>query len=435
MQDDPRPPTPPAAASSPSSSFSRRSAPPPPFVPLREVNTLSARQRVLASVAILALLASLTVFGVSHALTQIKATGRSQAAAATATAVQRAATATATPVPPTATPAPVPALATQGNRIVNTATGQTVRLIGAARSSLEYECQGDQHFALADFQAMRSWGMNAVRIPLWTRFWLNIDNSCPTYQQTVAGAVANAEAAGLYVILTIQWNAACAAPSDYFADHTPDYQYPMPDAKTDAQMWQQLAGIYKADTHVIFDIFSEPHYISWSVWYNGGPITTSSGCTYQAIGMNALAEQVRASAPNLIIVSGNDWGYDLSQIGNGYAIKASNVVYGTHPFEYGDKEPGYWQNSFGNTAAHYPVIATEFGEYDCQTGYIGQAISYFNAHQMSWLAWNWSVVPPSVTAPCDPTQFQGPFLLASWSGTPMAPYGVYIRDQMLAAKP
>lgn len=332
------------------------------------------------------------------------------------------------PSTPSPTPTPVQAmLSIQGTKIVD-ARGAVVTLIGASRPSLEYLCAGDGHFQLADFQAMRSWGMNAVRIPLSSEFWANGGNKCPNYHQTVTTAVANAEAAGLYVILTLQWNAPLQLPDDPTVGGG---QYPLPSAGQDVAFWQDLATIYREDSAVLFDLFGEPHDVGWNAWLNGGQITTSrfhgnqyapGVGTYQAIGMAELVAKVRAIAPdNIIIVSGVNWGYDLTGVGQGYIIHTKNILYSTHPFDYAGKEPGDWTHDFGDLSKHQAVIAAEFGAYNCQTGYIASAIAYFTQHHISWLAWAW------ITGPCS-----GPALLADWSGTPNTPYGAYIHQHMLA---
>ncbi len=335
---------------------------------------------------------------------------------------------TPTPAIPTPSPTPtLPLLSVQGTQILNS-SGQTVRLIGASHSSLEYSCNGDEHFQLADFQAMRSWGMNVVRIPLSSEFWANSKNDCPNYHLLVTSAVANAEAAGMYVILDLQWD----APLDLAGDPARGGgQYPMPDAGKDLSFWQDIATIYRSDPGVIFDLFGEPHDISWNIWLNGGTIQTNiyqgnqleaGQGVYQALGMRALAMKVRAIAPqNLIIISGLDWGYDLARVDQGFQIQVPNILYSTHPFDYQGKEPGDWPSAFGQVAQQIPVIAAEFGSYSCQTSYISTAISYFNTHHMSWIAWGWDIAPCST-----------PSLIKDWSGTPVTPYGSYIKQQMLA---
>jgi endoglucanase len=315
---------------------------------------------------------------------------------------------------------PVPALVVRDRQIYTTA-GTRVTLIGASHSSLEYACQGDGHLGLADFQAMRAWGMNVVRLPLWSRFWLNTGNSCPGYQQTLAAAVANAEAAHLYVILDLQWTYAQSQSPYMNPDGTPNYQFPMPDNGEAMHFWQQVAARYKDDPRILFDLYGEPNSVTWQTWYGGGSITTTNG-TYQAIGMRALVDVVRHIAPqNVIIINGLDWGYDLSQVGTTYRFPEKNLLFGTHPFDHDDKQLTDFDRAFGTTASRVAVIATEFGAYDCTTDYITSAISYFNLHHISWLAWAW--VPSGCSTPS---------LLKSWDGTPSQPYGAYIQQQMLA---
>src|SRR5262249_40524785 len=139
-------------------------------------------------------------------------------------------------------------------------------------------------------------------------------------------------------------------------------------------------------------LFGEPHDTSWDIWLNGGQVVTRilhgnhyapGQGVYQAIGMAALVAKVRAVAPdNIIVLSGLSWGYDLQGVSQGYTIQAQNLIYSTHPFNYASKAPTDWPQDFGNLSVHTPVIAAEFGSYDCQTGYISSAIAYFNSHQI-----------------------------------------------------
>ena len=316
-------------------------------------------------------------------------------------------------------------LAVRGARIVD-GDGRPVMLVGATDFSLEFSCHGGGHFQMADFQAMRSWGMNTVRITLSSAFWRNLDGGCPDYVATVTGAVANALSSGLFVILALQWNAPFSLSQD--AQHG-GAQCPLPDATYDVRFWQDIATIYQSDPRVIFDLFSEPHNIDWYQWEHGGTVTSScflyaTPHTYQAIGMPQLASKVRAIAPNnLIILSGAGWGYDLSGIQANSAQPMTNVLYGVHPFNHGSgsQQPGDWPRAFGKVAAQLPVIATEFGSYDCQTNYISREISYFEQLSISFIAWAWT------TGSCTT-----PSLLADWSGTPTTPYGVYIQQRMRA---
>lgn len=328
---------------------------------------------------------------------------------------------------PTSIPDPI-GVSVQGTRFYS--QGHPITLVGVNRSSLEYSCTGDEHLTLADFQAMRQWGANAVRLPTSSEFWANAGGSCPTYHATVQHVVANARAAHLFVILDLQWSAPFDLPQDRTSGGV---QCPMPDTGKDLAMWQDIARLYRNDTGVLFDLYGEPYDIAWSTWLNGGTITegcyviggpslTKENGTYQAIGMRALVKHIRAIAPdNVIVAGGTNWGYDLAGIHSGFALPGSNIVYDTHPFDYGNKQPYDWYRAFGQTAANYAVISSEFGSYNCGTHYISEAISYFTAHHISWLAWTWQ------QGACS-----GPSLLADWSGNPSVPYGSYIKQRMLA---
>lgn len=396
---------------------------------------MQSRQKNLIISAIVVALVLLSVGGIAlitraaPTAKTVAATAKGQATVAPSSTATPTAAATASPTA-TATPAlTTPALSVQGTQFVD-AAGHAVTLVGATRQSLEYLCHGDGHFAPADFQAMRSWGMNAVRITLSSEFWSAAGGGCADYHQTIATAVGNAEAAGLYVILTLQWD----APYDTAHDRTyGGVQCPMPDDGKDVGMWRDMAQIYRNDQRVLFDVFSEPHDVGWDTWLNGGTITNAA-CyiisqkdsiepgSYHAIGMRDLVAAIRAISPqSIILLSGINWGYDLSSVGQGYAVTGSNIVYSTHPFDYASKEPANWPHDFGAVAQTYPVIAAEFGSYTCGTGYLVAAITYFKAHHISWLAWAWNVGGCS-----------GPSLLADWSGAPAGAYGAYIRQQAQA---
>ena len=70
---------------------------------------------------------------------------------------------------------------------------------------------------------------------------------------------------------------------------------------------------------IIFDLYNEPHDVSWDIWLNGGQVEEKAfrrnpAKTFQAVGMQALPDAVRAtgSAKNLVVAGGLDWAYDMS---------------------------------------------------------------------------------------------------------------------------
>ena len=113
---------------------------------------------------------------------------------------------------------------------------------------------------------MAAWLINAVRVPLNEDCWLGINGVNPAY----AGAnyqsgdprfVTRLQAHGLNVILDLHWG----APGTQLALG----QELAPDADHSPAFWASVAAAYNTSTGVAFDLFNEPHDISWSCWLNG----------------------------------------------------------------------------------------------------------------------------------------------------------------------
>src|SRR5205085_1669167 len=106
-----------------------------------------------------------------------------------------------------------------------------------------------------------------------------------------------------------------------------------------ADFWKDAAAKYKDHPAVLFDLFNEPHGMTWEVWRNGGEVAEKKkageedafvsaedkakiAATRRSIGMQKLLDAVRETgAKNICLVGGLDYAYDLSGIANGYALK------------------------------------------------------------------------------------------------------------------
>lgn len=156
------------------------------------------------------------------------------------------------------------------------------------------------------------------------------------------------------------------------------------------QFWSSVAGAYKSNTRVLFNLYNEPRQISWDVWKYGGTTSDSKVGAYKVGGMQQLYETVGATgSSNLVIIGGNDWAYDLSKLPE-YSINGSNILYATHPYDfYGKNTHVDWDKAFGSISRKYPVIMTEFGTYDCSLKMYEELIDYASAHNISWTSWAW----------------------------------------------
>lgn len=298
---------------------------------------------------------------------------------------------------------------------------------GMARPSLQWSPGGDDRFVnvAQDFALIKSWKANVVRIPLTQVFWMpGVKLYDPTYKPRVLDTVKKARDLGLTVVLDL--HASDRGNAAY--DTVPDVQQ-LPDEKHSLPFWRDLASTFKGDGGVIFELYNEPHDITWEMWLNGGDIPTGPAWDggpvregYKAVGMQQLYDAVRATgARNLVIVSGMHWGYYLNEVAN-YRVKGYNIVYASHPYDWPDKQPETWDAAFGSLAATDPVIISEFGAYKCdRTFYYTAAMDYADRKGMSWIAWAWWT-PPATMNPAERTAAvcNFPALITDWNGTPSA---------------
>lgn len=300
----------------------------------------------------------------------------------------------------------------QGNTVYD-ASNKAHLFHGVARPSLEWNPVGE-HISLADFQAMKGWKANVVRLAINQDFWLQgAAKYSAGYQGAVDQAIQWAHQAGLDVILDLHWS-----DRGDLGNQGPGQQR-MADANS-ITFWSQVAAKYKGDGRVIFELYNEPHDVGWDVWLNGG----ASGDGFTAAGMQQLYDAVReAGADNLVVAGGLDWAYDLTGV-PAHRIQGYNIAYATHPYKQGpEKDPTQWATYWGSLAATDPVIVTEFGTTDCSTSYYSQLVAFADQHNASWTAWAWY-----------PGGCGFPAIINDWTGAPNAP-GQILKSQLQSYPP
>jgi endoglucanase len=293
-------------------------------------------------------------------------------------------------------------IAVAGSKFVSTQTGNVVQLLGVSVSGME---QGSTSFANGvenygnatdpGFAAMASWNMNVVRIPLNEDTWLGVNNcvsdggSSATLQSNIKQAVANANAAGMYVILDLHWT----APNAFGC---PQGQGAMPDADNTIAFWTSVAQTFKGNPAVIFELFNEPFgtnvYANWveavnsaapsgqsasdtsillngGTYYNGYMYQCNNGCnltggqeylapnttSFQVAGYQAIINAIRATgATNVILANPIGW---AGQIQTWLAARPTDPI--------GQLGVG-WHEDGGSTTdaqavlnAGYPIVITE----------------------------------------------------------------------------
>jgi len=298
----------------------------------------------------------------------------------------------------------------QGNKVLD-ADGKPYRFLGVDRCSLEWSATG-VNISLHDFQLIKSWGTNAVRVPMNQDFWLQgaaVYNA--NYKNTINQVVTWIQSLGMDVILDLHWS-----DKGQLSNPKPGQQR-MADSNS-VTFWTQVAGIYKNNPGVLFELYNEPHDVTWPVWLNGG----DTGDGFNTPGMQGLYNAVRATgANNLVVIGGLNWAYDLTGVPSN-RVKGNNIVYNTHPYDFSGKEPSDWPTDWGFLAATDPVIATEFGDANCSPTYYQDFVNYAGTLGASWTSWAWY-----------PGGCGFPAIISDWSGTPNVP-GQVIKTALQAGQ-
>lgn len=343
--------------------------------------------------------------------------------------------------PPDASIAPdvvsVSGLHVVGNQIQN-GSGQVVQLRGANRSSFEYDCVDGSGFFdgpanQAEVTAMKSWGINTVRLVLNEDCMLGI-NGIPAayaganYQNAVVAYTNLLTSNGLAVIENLHFNAP--------GTHKATEQEPMADRDHASAFWMTTANLFKANNSVLYEIYNEPHLLdegftaaeAWTCWRNGGCVVQGSQSgegSFTVAGMQELLLAIRATgATNIVVVTGEEWGSDASGWDQYKPVDLLNqMAVGWH--SYGDglscQVLSCWNTVLLDVSTHVPLIATEIGEMDCGHGYIDPVMNWLDAHASGYQAWSWG----AFNCASDPA------LLTDWNGTPTQTYGSGFRAHLL----
>ncbi len=298
-------------------------------------------------------------------------------------------------------------LSVSGRHLVD-ASGRAVQLNGFSHSGSEYACaQGwgifDGPVGNKAIAAMTSWHPQIVRVPLNEDCWLGINGVKPryggaAYRSAIRSYVRRLEDHGLDVDLELHWS----APGATLATG----QSPMPDADHSPPFWTSVANTFGGDHAVVFELFNEPHGVSWSCWLNG---CTVNG--YQAVGMQALLNAVRGTgADNIVLAGGIGWSNDLSKW---LAHEPHDALHQlgavAHVYNFSAcNHATCWKHKYLKVARHVPLVTTELGDNSCTGGYVRRYMRWADRHGISYLAWAWN------TWNCK----SGPAIISSYDGSP-----------------
>jgi len=298
-----------------------------------------------------------------------------------------------TPTPAAPITGGLPWLKTSGNKI-QTASGQNVVLRGA--NIMRSEWVGNMDFEKKAFPVLNHDWKGNVMLRGFASDPVNSNNS--TYLGFLDGEQKLAEGNNMYIVFV--WRS-----YEINGD-----QPTMPNDSAQ-QALVKLATRYKGKSNVMYGLQVEPHDVSW------GTLLPR---------FNSMVTAIRqASSPNkpIIMIPGTEWGRDVH-----WAITqpvtadaAINIVYKSHPYDSSSE----FQQQFINTYnANLPVFIGEFGTGSFMNqSDVDALLTITRERNISWAAWLFD----SEGCPClltDRTTFN-----------PTNPYGVSIKNEMLAASP
>lgn len=341
--------------------------------------------------------------------------------------------------PAVQSPNGAPQLHVSGNQLLS-AAGQRVVLHGVDRSGTEFMCaQGHGIFdgpdTTASVQVMKSYGINAVRVPLNEACWngdsyIKAGYAGTTYRQAVAAYVNRLNASGIIAILDLHWtNGVYTGPASACVDATATCQKPMPDAAGAIPFWKSVAGTFKGNDAVVFDLFNEPYpeqadhnnySEGWNCWQHGG--SACVGINYPVAGMQSMVDAVRSTgANNVLMLGGLEWSNNLSGwLAHEPVDPDHNLAASWHSYNFNAcSTTACWDSQIAPVIAKVPVIAGEIGENDCTGKYIDGLTKWLNAKSANYLAWTWN---------SDFNCSSGPGLITSYTGQPTAFGAAYEAD-------
>lgn len=320
-----------------------------------------------------------------------------------------------------------------GGKILNGAN-QVVQLHGVNRSSFEYMCTDNssdgQNFEgpadQSEITAMKSWNINSVRLVLNEDCWLGLHglpySGVTKYREDVKRYVDLLTTNNISVIINLHFNGD--------GNTKAREQEPMADRAHSNDFWRSLADTFKNNSSVLFELYNEPHDISWNCWLNGGCTVKGSNSgdgSFVVAGMQEMLNTIRLTgATNIIITTGLDWGSDVTQWLS-YRPKdiltSPQIAVGWHTYNDGltCQTISCWNTTLVSIFSTAPIIATEIGQFDCKHDHIDRVTGFLDQYMGGYYAWSWGSYNCA----------QDPALITNWQGSPTQTFGQGYKNHLL----
>ena len=312
---------------------------------------------------------------------------------------------------------------------------ERVRLRGVNAASLEWTSDGEGHILDTVKVAIKDWRANIIRLPLSQDRWFGKapeqKDEGKAYRDLVKHIVDTCADSSCYIMLELHWSDAGEWGKNIG-------QHVMPDRNSLA-FWKDIAPAYKNHPAVIFDLYNEPHDVSWDVWLKGGTVTernrrAGTELKFGAVGMQELLDAIRATGANNVVVAGGlNWAYDMSGFLTGKQLadpKGNGVVYANHAYPTKGDTVEKWVEKMEAAAKQIPIIVGEWGTESRGPSSAGpraeqwvrEMLIALNKQDWDWIAW-------------DMHPRAGPRLVSDWNYTPTPAFGAHVKDALAGRYP
>ena len=331
-------------------------------------------------------------------------------------------------------------LRVSGNRLVD-GNDTVVHLHGINRSGTEYACvQGwgifDGPNDAASVQAMATWNVNVVRVPLNEDCWLNINGidqqyAGKNYINAIVSYVNLLHQYGMYAEISLMWG----APGAYQAT----YQPAAPDRDHSPSMWSSMAATFKNDPNVILAPWGETT-VGWKCFMQKGCDDEATygpyNQFYETAAMREAVKRMRtAGYTGVISLPCIDYANACGKIDgakyNGstwlearpndpmHQLVAEAHVYGKNLCD----TVACFNSSMRPITKKVPLIFGETGETydgsDCEPNYIPTFMNWADAHGVGYEAWTWD------------TWGNCGVLISKYDGTPGNDWATWVQQHYL----
>jgi len=318
-----------------------------------------------------------------------------------------------------------------GNLLVDD-LGNVVHLHGVNYSGSEYACvQGwgifDGPSDQSMVNALKSWHVDIVRIPLNEDCWLNI-NGIPSayaganYQNAIVNFVNLLNQNGIYAELSLMWG----APGTNKATDQPA----APDADHSPAMWSSMAATFKNNENVILAPWGETT-VGWTCFMQ----TACGDPGYQTATMQQAVTLMRqAGYGGPIVIPCIDYANQCANYGGSSwlashptdpdnQLLAEAHIYGKNSCD----TTTCFNSDLAPLAQQFPLVFGETGETydasDCGSSYISTFLNWADSHGVGYETWTWTA-----WGNCSA-------LISDFGGTPANAYAQWVHDHYVSAWP